>query len=535
VRAATHVAVMDTTRVQIRLEDAKAGRRAPMPERSVLLYNTMSQRLEPLAPVTPGRVGVYQCGLTTYDHSHAGHARSFIAFDVLVRHLRARGYEVTFVRNVTDVDDKILKRAQERGEPPLDFSRRMSEINAAEMRAIGCIEPDLEPRVSETIPEIVALVEKLVAQGSAYVAGTPKGNDVYFAVRSFPAYGKLSHRNVDDLMSGARVEPGEQKRDALDFALWKASTDEEWGWPSPWGRGRPGWHIECSAMSAKMLTPHFDVHCGGMDLIFPHHENEIAQSEAAWGPPLANHWVHAGFLNIDAEKMSKSLGNFVTIQQILDRNDGEALRYFFLGAHYHGPVEFDLEKLADGRVVFPGLDEAERRVEYLYATREALAPIVRPGGPPAGPRAKLFAESPERVLASLDNDLNTSIALSIVGEVARVGNEVVQEHGRKKKDPKALDELAGLAGAAMAALDACCKPLGLMQSPDEAFGARSRERRLKIRGLDATVIEAKVKQRIDARAAKDFARGDAIRAELDALGVELKDTPGAGTTWRVKI
>jgi cysteinyl-tRNA synthetase len=253
--------------------------------------------------------------------------------------------------------------------------------------------------------------------------------------------------------------------------------------------------------------------------------------------------VHAGFLNIDAEKMSKSLGNFVTIQQILDRNDGEALRYFFLGAHYHGPIEFDLEKLADGRVVFPGLDEAERRVEYLYLTREALVAAEGAAGAnggvksetPEGPRAALFAEAPERVLASLDNDLNTSVALSIVGEVARVGNEIVQEQGRKKKDPKVLGELARLATAAIVALDACCKPLGLLQSPSDAFAARTRERRLKVRGLDAAAIEAKVKARIDARAAKDFARGDAIRAELEGLGVELKDTPGAGTTWRIKI
>jgi cysteinyl-tRNA synthetase len=500
-------------------------------------YDTMTQRLEPLVPIVQGRVGVYQCGLTTYDHVHAGHARTFIAFDVLVRHLRARGYDVKFVRNVTDVDDKILKRAQERGEPPLAFSKRMSEINAGELRAIGCLEPDEEPRVSETIPEIVALVEKLVAQGAAYVSPTPKGNDVYFAVRAFPAYGKLSHRNVDDLKSGARVEPGEQKRDALDFALWKASTDAEWGWPSPWGRGRPGWHIECSAMAAKALSPHFDVHCGGMDLIFPHHENEIAQSEAAWGEPFSRHWLHAGFLNVDAEKMSKSLGNFVTVPQILDRNDGEALRYYFLGAHYHGPIEFDVEKLPDGRVVFPGLDEAERRVEYLYVTREALvaAAASRQGEGAEGPHAAILRDAPERVLAALDNDLNTSIALSVLGEVARIGNDVVQDLGKKKKDLKAVASLACVAAAAVTALDGCCRPLGLLQVPAEVFGARTRERRLKLRGLDAALIDAKVKERIDARAAKDFARGDALRAELATLGVELKDTPGAGTTWRVSI
>jgi cysteinyl-tRNA synthetase len=516
-----------------------------MKDPAIRLYDSMTQRLEPLVPKVAGRVGVYQCGLTTYDHAHAGHARTCIAFDVLVRFLRARGLEVTFVRNVTDVDDKILKRAHERGESPLEFSRRMSAVNAAELLAIGCLEPDIEPRVSENIREIVELVAALVQKGAAYVAPTPKGNDVYFAVRSFPGYGKLSHRNIDELLSGARVEPGEQKRDALDFALWKASDPSEWGWESPWGRGRPGWHIECSAMAARNLSPHFDVHCGGMDLIFPHHENEIAQSEAAWGEPFARFWVHSGFLNVDAEKMSKSLGNFVTIAQVVERNDGEALRYFFLGAHYHGPIEFDLQKLDDGRVIFPGLDEAERRIEYLYVTRESLVAAAAGGEgttPPAlavqagGQVASALRDAPERVLAALDNDLNTSVALSVIGEVARMGNDVVQDLGRKKKDPTAMAAGVALAALAVEALDACCKPLGLMQTSGVDFATRTRERRLKVRGLDAPSIEKKVKERTEARAARDFARGDAIRAELLASGVELQDVPGGGgTTWRVKI
>src|SRR5579859_5082891 len=280
---------------------------------AVRLYNTMTQRLEPLEPIEPGRVGIYVCGMTTYDHAHAGHARTFTLCDVLVRFLRACGYEVTFVRNVTDVDDKILKRALQRGESPVELARRMSDLNDRELRAIGCADPDFEPRVSESIPEIVALVEQLLARKVAYLADTEKGSDVYFSVRSFDGYGKLSHRNIDDLLAGARVEVGDVKRDPLDFALWKASGEAEWGWPSPWGKGRPGWHIECSAMCAKTLSPHFDIHCGGMDLVFPHHENEIAQSEAAWGEPFARLWVHFAFLNVDAEKMSKSLGNFVTI------------------------------------------------------------------------------------------------------------------------------------------------------------------------------------------------------------------------------
>ncbi|HEY3816520.1 MAG TPA: cysteine--tRNA ligase [Polyangiaceae bacterium] len=506
---------------------------------SVRLYNTMTQRVEPLQPLEPGHVRVYVCGLTTYDHAHAGHARTFVAFDVLVRFLRARGYRVTYVRNVTDVDDKILKRAAERGEAPLELSRRMSLVNADELHGAGCLDPDAEPRVSETIPEIVALVEELVAKGAAYPASTETGTDVYFAVRAFAGYGKLSHRKVDDLLSGARVEVGEVKRDPLDFALWKASGPETLGWDSPWGKGRPGWHIECSAMAGKTLGPHFDVHGGGMDLVFPHHENEIAQSEAAWGEPFANIWMHAGFLEVDSEKMSKSLGNFVTIAQVLDRNDGEALRYFLCGAHYRGPVSFDLEKLADGRVVFPGIDEAERRVEYLYVTREALLTAAEGAAPSHdGPAANavVVRQAQNRVLTALDNDLNTSVALSVVAELARVGNEIVMQIQKQKKDPAAQAVSRALAAAAVEALDACCAPLGLMQPPSAEFFARTRARRLRLRGLDEAVIEGKVKARIDARAAKDFAKADAMRAELTAMGVELQDVPGGGgTTWRVTI
>ncbi|MCL2448515.1 MAG: cysteine--tRNA ligase [Polyangiaceae bacterium] len=506
---------------------------------AVRLYNSMTQKLELLEPAEPGHVRVYVCGPTTYDHAHAGHARTFIGFDVLVRFLRARGYRVTFVRNVTDVDDKIMQRARERGEAPLEFSRNMSRINDEELRGCGCVAPDVEPRVSESIDDIVHLIGELVEKGAAYVAPTAVGRDVYFAVRAFPGYGKLSRRVVDDLVAGARVEPGEAKRDPLDFALWKASPEGELGWDSPWGRGRPGWHVECSAMAARHLSPHFDIHGGGMDLVFPHHENEIAQSEAAWGPPFARIWMHSGFLNVDAEKMSKSLGNFVTIAQILERNDGDALRYFVLGAHYRGPVSFDIERQLDGRVVFPGLDEAERRVEYLYTTREVLLATAAGADPQAagdGDAAGALRAAPERVLAALDNDLNTSVALSVIGEVARIGNEIVQSAGRVRKDAKALAAARALAAAATRALDACVVPVGLMQAPAEDFFARARTRRLRLRKLDAAWVEAKVKERTDARAAKDFARGDAIRAELAALGVELQDVPGGGgTTWKVAV
>jgi cysteinyl-tRNA synthetase len=506
---------------------------------AIRLYNTMTQRLEPLEPLEPGHVRVYVCGMTTYDHAHAGHARTYLAFDVLVRFLRARGLRVTHVRNVTDVDDKILNRAKQLGEPPLELSKRMSRVNDEELRAIGCLEPDFAPRVSESIADIVSLIEELLAKGVCYVAETDKGRDVYFAVRAFPGYGKLSHRDVDDLLSGARVELGEAKRDPLDFALWKGSGKDGWGWDSPWGKGRPGWHVECSAMAAKILSPHFDIHGGGMDLIFPHHENEIAQSEAAWGEPFARLWMHAGFLNVDAEKMSKSLGNFVTIAQILERNDAEALRYMLLGVHYRGPINFDVDKRPDGRVVFPGLDEAERRVEYLYTTREALLAVA--GGATGtiegdDSQAEAVRDSPARVLAALDNDLNTSVALSIVGELARVGNDLVYQATRRKAGAPALAKTRTLAAAAVQALDACCKPIGLMQAGAEQFFARTRVRRLRLRGLDATAIDAKVSERAEARAAKDFARADAFRIELAEQGIELQDVPGGGgTKWTVGI
>jgi cysteinyl-tRNA synthetase len=340
----------------------------------VRLYNTLTQRVEDLEPLEPGKVRVYVCGITTYDNAHAGHARTYTSFDVLVRFLALRGYEVIHVRNVTDVDDKILKRASELGEEPLSFSRRMSEVCNADLDAIGCAHPNHEPRVSTHIAEIVALIERLIAKGHAYVAETPKGKDVYFAVRSFAPYGKLSHRNIDDLQAGARIEVGEIKRDPLDFALWKGDeAPGAWGFSSPWGKGRPGWHIECSAMSHKYLGEHFDIHCGGMDLVFPHHENEIAQSEAVHGPPMAKLWMHGGFLEVDKEKMSKSLGNFVTVKDVLARNDAEGLRYFMLGTHYRGPLSFDVEKDGD-RVRFPGVDDAERHAGQTVERRPRSRP-----------------------------------------------------------------------------------------------------------------------------------------------------------------
>jgi len=505
---------------------------------TIRLYNTLTQKLEVFEPLNPGEVKIYMCGLTTYDLAHAGHARTNVTFDVLARHFRARGYRVTFVRNVTDVDDKILNRAKERNEDPLALSKRMSDLADIDLGAIGCQKPEHEPRVSTHIPEIIDLVTKLIEKGSAYVVDTAVGKDVYFAVRSFAPYGKLSRRNLDDLLSGARVDVGDIKRDPLDFALWKGCDESGWGWPSPWGKGRPGWHIECSAMATKYLSPHFDIHGGGMDLIFPHHENEIAQSEAVHGPEFARFWMHGGFLNVDSEKMSKSLGNFVTIRDVLERNDAEALRYFLLGTHYRGPLSFDMEKQESGRVVFPGVDEAERRVDYLYATRESLIEAAGDAEPEFGNvlqgQAKVIQEAPAKVLSALDKDLNAPVALSVLAELAKAANEVVVQVGKLKKDKAAQDKARSLAKAAIFALDGSMKPLGLLQTDFKTYAARTRVQRLKIRNLSEASIDEKVRLRGEARQAKDFGRADELRKELSALGVEIFDS-GDATSWRVTV
>jgi cysteinyl-tRNA synthetase len=507
---------------------------------TIRLYNTLTQKVEEFVPLEPGKVRIYVCGITPYDFAHAGHGRTYTTADVLVRYLRARGLEVRYCRNVTDFNDNILARAKDRHEDPIAFSKRMWDLADADLAKIGCAKPDDEPYVSKHIPEIVALIQALVDKGHAYVVQGPRGKDVYFDVKSFPPYGKLSHRNLAELLAGARIEVGDVKKDALDFALWKGCPDDEFGWQSPWGKGWPGWHIECSAMSQKYLGEHFDIHAGGMDLLFPHHENEVAQSEAVHGPDLARYWMHFGFLTVDKEKMSKSLGNFVTIRDVLARNDPEAFRYFTLGTHYRGPLNFDVEKLEDGRVVFPGVDEAERRMEYLYNTRHALA-AASEGSTAEGPLpkvlepfAKVVQEAPAKVLAALDNDLNAPAALAVIAELGKASNEIVLQIQKLKKDPAAQAHARALAKAAITALDACCTPLGLMQASYEDFTSRVRARRLSLRGLDEKAIDDKVRARSEARAAKDFAKADEIRKELAAMGVEVLDA-GTASTWRITL
>ena len=537
-----------------------------MPELHLRLHDTLTARLVPFVPRHPGKAGVYTCGPTTYDVAHVGHARAALSPDILVRYLRFRGLDVTYVRNITDVDDKILARAKASGEAPTDLSARMARLYQDDMQALGCSAPDVEPKVSEHIPDIVALIQKLIAVGAAYEVTMASGaRDVYYSVRAFPGYCKLSKRNVDEMRVGARVEASEEKRDPLDFALWKGAAGEAWGWESPWGKGRPGWHIECSAMSARYLGHGFDIHCGGMDLIFPHHENEIAQSEAAHPGEgdFVHVWVHNGFVNADKEKMSKSLGNFVTIKDVFDRNDPEALRYFLLTGHYRGPLGFDMEnrcvacdtvrpsrdaaqpcpgcgKPGAVRVAFPGVVEAERRVDYLYQALGRLATSLGPAGGTVATRipkdlqpfAALTSDAIGRITAALDDDLNTPAALSVLGELAKATNELLDIVQKRKKDADMQRAAPFVAAKLEAMLLQGLKVLGLLQTPADVYRERTQKRRLGIAGLSPEQIEARLAERAAARKDKDFARGDALRAELEARGVEVADAP-EGTTWRI--
>ena len=507
------------------------------------LYNSLSRQVEEIVPVRDGEIGIYCCGPTVYDVPHIGHARAALLPDLVVRRLRTLGQRVKYVRNITDVEDKILERAAKNGEQPLELSSRMADVYQQQMRQVGCLDPDHEPRVSDHLPQIFTIVQKLVAREAAYVVDMPDGaRDVYFSVRSFPEYGKLSRRKLDELQVGARVESGAEKRDPLDFALWKGASADDWGWESPWGRGRPGWHIECSAMCTHYLGQPFDIHTGGMDLIFPHHENEIAQSEAAdpEHAPLAKIWLHNGFVNCDKEKMSKSLGNFVTVSDVLARNDPEALRHFLLGAHYRGPIQFDTEKLADGRVVFPGVDEAERRMDHAFSAISRLEDMTRSGlTAPARLPPELLAyreaaaQAVENAEAGLDDDLNTPVALAAFGELTRMAHELSDLAGKRKRDATFVAAAGVAAHHVLVAVRRVAGELGLLQAEPATYEARTRERRLRVRGLTASAIDAKVAERTAARKSKDFARGDALRNELTALGVALHDGPN-GTDWKIE-
>ncbi|MDW8443179.1 MAG: cysteine--tRNA ligase [Acetobacteraceae bacterium] len=445
----------------------------------LVLHNTATRRKEPFRPLDPAHVRLYVCGPTVYDRAHIGNARPVVVFDVLVRLLRRLFPRVTYVRNITDVDDKIMAAARDRGETIEQVTERTTRWFHEDMAALGALPPDVEPRATETIAEMIALIERLIASGHAYEA---EGH-VLFHVPSFPRYGALSNRSPEEMEAGARVEVAPYKRSPYDFVLWKPSTADQPGWASPWGRGRPGWHIECSAMSWRHLGPDFDIHGGGLDLIFPHHENEIAQSLCAFpGSGFARVWVHNGMLLVNGEKMSKSLGNIVTVAEILARGDwaGEAFRLLLLKTHYRMPLDY----------TEAGLAEARRELDRFYRALEHV-------GEPAA-----ASDVPHAVLAALLDDLNTPAALAAM-------------HGLADR------ALAGEREAG-AGLRAAADLMGLLPRTAAAWFRG---------GIDSAEIEAAIARRLAARRARDFATADAIRAELAAKGIVLEDTP-VGTTWR---
>ncbi len=461
---------------------------------------------------------MYVCGMTIYDFCHVGHARVLVVFDVVNRWLKAQGYKVTYVRNITDIDDKIIKRAVENNEPIAALTSRFIKAMNEDAAALGIIPPDHEPRATDYVPQMLDVIGALEKNGYAYQAELPGGakGDVNFAVRQFEGYGKLSGKSLDELRAGERVAVGDGKRDPLDFVLWKrAKADEpaEVKWPSPWGEGRPGWHIECSAMSCSLLGKHFDIHGGGADLQFPHHENEIAQSEGAYaketGKPFVNVWMHNGFVRIDGEKMSKSLGNFFMIREVLKQFDAEVIRFFLLRAHYRSPVNYSDQHLEDARQGLARLYTALAGAGVTTAMNTAVSPALDLADltrrVQAHPEAVALVQS---FFAAMDDDFNTPVAVSVLFELATLLN--------KSKDAALSDVLRQLAGA-----------LGLLgRVPTDFLQAATGSA-----GLEAAEIEALIADRAAAKKARDFARADQIRADLLAKGVVLEDS-AAGTTWR---
>jgi cysteinyl-tRNA synthetase len=470
------------------------------------IYNTLTRRQQPLQPIVPGKVGMYVCGMTVYDYCHLGHARAFLGFDIVQRWLRASGYEVTYVRNITDVDDKIIKRAADNGETPAELTERFIRYMHEDFAALGMQPPDLEPRATQFIPQMLNIIELLESSGLAYAA---EDGDVNFAVRKFAGYGKLSGKSLDDLRAGSRVAVGDAKHDPLDFVLWKHARPGEPQWPSRWGAGRPGWHIECSAMASETLGRNFDIHGGGPDLIFPHHENEIAQSEGAFRQPFANLWMHCGALRVGADKMSKSLGNFKTIREALREHDPEVLRFFLIRSHYRSQVSFTPDMI----------DEAKTALTRLYRALDEV--------PPAAGGVDWSEANAERFKVAMDDDFNTALAVSVLFDLAAEVNR-----SRSSELARQLKALGAV--------------LGLLQRPAQDFlqgrataiagNERAGEAQAPAARAASRLGEAQIEEQIEARAAakraKNFAEADRIRAELAAQGIVLEDKPGGVTVWR---
>jgi cysteinyl-tRNA synthetase len=457
------------------------------------IHNSLSGQKEEFKPLRPNEVRMYVCGMTNYDYIHVGHARMLVAFDLVQRYLRSLGYQVTYVRNVTDIDDKIIERAAANGENWADLARRFTVAMHEDCATLGLQNPDLEPRATEFIAPIIAMIETLIDKGFAYAADN---GDVMYSVRKFPNYGQLSGKKIDDLRSGSRVQVDEAKHDPLDFVLWKHAKPGEPSWASPWGAGRPGWHIECSAMSTSLLGNYFDLHGGGEDLKFPHHENEIAQSCAACDAPFVRTWMHNGFVRVNDEKMSKSLGNFFTVREVLKTlRDPEVLRFFLLSSHYRGPINYSVVQLA----------QADETLLGLYRALKD-----------AGPGGVADTAEIERFRAAMDDDFNTPEALAVMQGVSRNLNLA-----------KAGGNLSAASNGA-ATLRALGAILGVLQQDPDTYLKRGAGNK----SLSDGEVEALLAARREARGVKDFAESDRIRDVLSAAGILLEDKPGGRTEWR---
>lgn len=451
------------------------------------IYNTLTKQKEAFKPIVEGKVSLYVCGMTVYDYCHLGHARVMVAFDLISRYLRKLGYRVNYVRNITDIDDKIIKRAAENGESIQALTERFIKALDEDAHALGVIPPDREPRATQHIEDMINMIQILIDKGYAYVA---KNGDVYYSVTKFEGYGKLSHRNLDDLQAGARVEVNDVKKNPLDFTLWKKAKEGEPAWESPWSAGRPGWHIECSAMSTTCLQNTIDIHGGGPDLLFPHHENEIAQSEAATGEHFSNYWMHVGSLDVNNEKMSKSLGNFFTIRDVLKKYRAEVIRYFFLSGHYRSPLNYAESALAN----------AQAGLERLYIALRGLPEVDESDGDEYKTR---FAEA-------MQDDFNTPVALSVLFDLAREINTLREDHpDQAARKARVLKKLA--------------KHLGLLQQDPDVFLQGEED--------DTSEINALIKARNQARDDKDWAESDRIRDQLAEMGIVLEDGAEC-TSWR---
>ena len=488
-------------------------------------YNTMTRQKDEFKPIEDKKVGIYVCGITAYDICHIGHARSAVVFDVITKYLKYKGYDVTYVKNFTDVDDKIIGKANAEGISVSEISERYITEHNEDMDALGVARPTVAPRATENIKGMIRHITTLIEKGLAYVGV----GDVYFSVERFKGYGKLSGRNLEDMIAGSRVKIDDKKKNPLDFVLWKASKDGEPWWDSPWGRGRPGWHIECSVMSQKFLGDTFDIHGGGEDLIFPHHENEIAQAEGASGKTFANYWIHNGFIKVDSEKMSKSLGNIFTIKEILKNYHPEMLRFFMLQSHYRSPVDFSSDSLAEARM---GM---ERFYTTLKNIKDALANGVDFSGISAkdlSGKDKEICEQVEaltgRFVEAMDEDFNTPLAIGYIFDTVRLINGYLAEG-----ETNTIAEKFFVLDAAQSCTRETGKVLGLFLEDPDVYFRKDRDKEAQKRGLNMEEIEGLIKERSAARVTKDWKKADEIRNTLAKKGVILRDTPTA-TVWKLK-